>query len=293
MSRRLDTVARFWTAGLLAIAAWSAYEFGWVGAQSGVLGQTRYAGQGLVSVVHINLVSVALGTGVVWFAVFLGLMCARRAHLVGDWLDGALLVGLLSSLSFFQLTMPHLRSNYYQSRYFLPLVVPFMTLFVLRRTAVWRASRFWLVTAPVLAFNLVFSGFLATTPEFGNTNHLIVQLERAVPRGAVVLGLGEEPRFDWLFANIVRYDLGGRYGSLGTEEVKGMQLLRQFRDEQDPPVLFVLSDRPLPLDSAVPVQRLEEVDIVYNYWSKILYPLSARRVLRTYFLYPLSVPAPA
>jgi hypothetical protein len=169
------------------------------------------------------------------------------------------------------------------------LVVPFTSLFVLRRIAAWRALRFWLVTAAVLSFNLVYSSFLATTPEFEDTNSLIAQLKRVIPKGSIVLGLGREPHFDWLFANVVRYDLEARYGSLGSQEREGLRLLQQFREEEGPQVLFVVSDRPLPLEpSRVPVQELKEVDNVYFRWSGVLYPLTSQRVERTYLVYRLS-----
>jgi len=283
----MDTMARAWTAGLFILAAWYGYQLGWA-APADVL-RVPYANRGFESLVHMNLVSVCLATGVVFLPVLLGVIFSRRGRPIRDWLDLALIGGLLTSLTFYQLTMSSVVLNYYLSRYFLPLIVPFITLAVLRRAAAWNARRFWLLTGPVLSFNLVFSTFLVLTPEFGDTSTLIAKLKRTVPARAVVLGLGREPHLDWLFANIVRYDLDGRYGSLGSDERTGLQRLDEFRAEANPPVLYVVSDRPLPPARAgVLVQQLREVNNHYLPWSNVVYPLTARRVEYSYFVYRLS-----
>lgn len=285
---------RLWLAAILAYTVWAGYELGWTGRLIGESmpagawdNRVNYVNRGWPSLAHLNLVSIALGCGVVPFLAFLGLFAVPRswrgAELVEGTRDLFLLVGILLNLSIYTFIRYDTPFNYYASRYFLPVLVPFVLLFVLNKASGWKATGFYAMTLPVVAANGLFATFLATHPERPTRNDLIQEARKVVPEGSTMLTVGR-PGIHRFWATLVIYDLESQYRYLG-EDPEVLRLLTR-RPEAMGGELFLLSDRPLALDpDAATRSLLERRDVAYDYPLRIFYPLRARESHRAYSLY--------
>lgn len=288
---RLPWLAPLLLGATLAYSAWHGIALGWGNVAAAVPWKAGYAGRGVLSLAHLSVVSVALALGITFFVVLVGLVLCRPRAVVRDELDLWLVIGALAALAAHVVINPDLRENYYHSRYFLPMVVPFALLYVLRRAAAWRDRYFCLLVLPVLLFDVVFSGFLLSAPPLQAPMRFARQLQADVPAGSTVLALGSARRTDWLVANLVRYDLRSRYlylgerdGGGGGEALATAAGLRQQGENG----LFLLSERRLPLlEGTNPVRRYQLRDRVPLLWEDVMYPFRYTWHVEAYNLYDL------
>ena len=286
--RHRETLIRLWMLCVVLYTLRACYKLGWTATlleSSGLRGawgnRVHYANKGLASLAHLNVVSVALGCGVVFFVLLLVLFFLPRYRLISDVGDLFLLVGILLNLSIYTFVRYDTPFNYYASRYFLPVLVPFVVLFVFKQIAQWDARWFWVLLAPGLAFNLFYSTFIARVPEFHAQNEVIRELKEFIPRGSTVLSFGNLYTHH-LFANIAIYDLESEYAYLGLD-VSVLDTLPEYHSRLGSSV-YLLSDRGLVLNSdAVVRRRLSAKDVAYP--GGILYPHVAKESNRMYDVY--------
>ncbi len=288
---RMARLIPLWVAFLLGYSVWRGYQLGWTDDLAHLPARETYVNLGLESVLHVTIVSVALASGVVFFLLFLAMALIPRLRLISDTADLFLAAAVLPAMTFYFFILPDVRHNYYLSRYFLPVIAPFIVIFVLKRAAGWRRWKFWATVGPVLAFNVFYSSFVATTPEHQGRNRMIRELEAVIPAGAPVFALGAQRSVHLLFSNIVRYDLEAEYGYLGQDFDSGMRMLGKYVAGHDPDALYLVSDREVPLDASVASRRRFVIaNNNYVLRSKILYPYKSQKTEERFFLYSVEEP---
>ncbi len=280
-----------WVISLLLYSAWRGYQLGWTNDLAHLPTRDAYVNQGLESVVHVTILSIALASGVIFFLVFLIITLTPRLRPIRDSIDLFLVSAILPTMTFYLLILQDIRHNYYLSRYFLPVIAPFIVIYALKRIAHWRRSRFWAAVAPVLVFNLFYSTFIAITPEHSGRSQMIQGMKAVIPKGSEVFGLGQHQLVHFLFANITRYDLESKYGYLGEESRDGMETLREYVLDSDPKSPFLISDQEIPLGFSVALRRKFVLpNNRYVYWGRILYPYRATRAQEIFYLYDVLEP---
>ncbi len=288
---RLARLIPAWVVLLLLYSAWRGYQLGWTDDLAHLPARGAYVNQGLESVVHVTIFSVALASGVLFFLIFLAVALLPRLRPIRDAFDLFLVAGVLPTATCYFLIFPDIRHNYYLSRYFLPVMAPFIVVFALKRIARWQDWRFWATMTPALAFNLLFSGFIAVTPEYVGRTQMIREMKALIPEASQVFTLGRQETVHLLFANIARYDLQSKYGYLGEESGSGMDLLREHILDHDPESPFLVSDQEVPLGLSVSLQnRFVLTNNRYVHWGGILYPYRAQTTQETYYLYSVQEP---
>lgn len=290
---------KVWIVLLLLEGVRTAYLLGWSDyyIKNAELGSSwgerlNYANQGWVGVVHHNFVSIALGTGLSLLAVALLASLSWRRRPATDRTDLFLLTGWVTALTIYFMVRPDTPFNYYASRYFVPVLIPFIILYGFKSLAGIRHRWFYLAVTPVLCFNVVFSGFQAIVPTFQGRHAMVRQLDERLPEGALVASIGRAEWAHFFGANVVRYDLNSFYARLSEDLGVAMRevgvLIRYLQSRS----VFVLSDKPISrlrqLDLAV--SEIVGTDQVYEYPYQIFYPLSAKKVRMQVFLYEIENP---
>lgn len=253
MPGKLDTLLRVWLWVVFAYFAWTAYLIGWTdfyaaGGDEFAVGswaaRTRYAGTGLNAVLHLNLSGIAQAVGPLIFLVFVTAVLWPGRRIVNDRFDLFALVAILTGLSLYTFVLIDKPTNYYHSRYYLPVIVPLMFLYAVKSL---RGAPGWLfaaITVGTIAISLPFAYQLVSKPPFQNRYDLIEHAESVIPRNAAVLAWGNKGRpFHLMWANVIKYHTGSDYLFIGEDDAKALGWIEQFRCVAEQRPVYVISDR--------------------------------------------------
>lgn len=291
--RWVEVGLRSWMLIVLGYTVWIGYRLGWTDdlkQDSWTLGawsrRVQYANQGVESLLHLNLFSIMLATGVVLLPVLIGILILPRIRLLEDDVDLFFSFGFLSTLSIYTFIRPDTPINFYASRYFLPLLVPFAVFLTLKKIARSHVAGFLACLLPVLVFNLFYVVFFATSPVYQGRHRLANELRKMIPENAVVFSLGDDPYVHHLFANMIHYNTTARYGYL--KELSVLGFLPQAIERLDADAIFLISDQPLWQQQAEIEERVLTLrDRPYVYWHNIMYPIRTYPVVRRFYVYLL------
>lgn len=302
----LEPALRLWFLAILGWFTWTAYRLGWTDHYQ-VAGQAYakaswslrldYAGTGWGAVSHLNLVSIALGTGIALFVVFVVLVLWPRHRLVRDTFDLIALVGILSTLSLYTFLLFDMPTNYYYSRYFLPVLVPLVMLYALRRLGSARPWLFVGVMVLSLAFAARYTPLLVREPAYQGRVDMARWMKGVIPEGSVVFVAGEPQReLRLLLPMLIHYDLRSSYMYLGPElhAFPGRFWINHQRIAPSAGPVFVVTGSPLPHPLPPALPAYEEVgtytlrDRFYPLGTE--YPRRSNEVERSFYVYRFEPP---
>lgn len=187
---------KIWVGVIVITTIYNSYLLGWTRKfvpseinpwLSWSTGRAVYANKGLNSVIHMNFVSISLATGVILLGVVLTVLILKTDIIFKDtkliYTTYALLI-LLSIYTFFTIDTP---TNYYNSRYFLPVVIPTtILLFIMVSNMMKLKYVFVIIFIVSLLFNIRYDYYLFKDKVFQERFTTIEQLQSIIPENEYV-----------------------------------------------------------------------------------------------------------
>jgi hypothetical protein len=191
---------------LLAVYCYYGYLLGWTNHfrpkhSSGSAWSKRleYIDKGIHSIVHLNIVSVALGTSIIVLPSVMLLLLLKTRTLLNRNVNIFLIYATLFVLTENTVLRLDVPFNYYASRYFLPILIPL--LYILFATIMDGLNRRILiipVIAVILLFNVPYVYNLYTHPLYQDNFSVVDSINRYIPKDSYVFLIGNEDLRNYL-----------------------------------------------------------------------------------------------
>lgn len=198
MKKNIDLISlsiRIWTILILVYTFYKGYVLGWTESMipdvmdpfSSWSARALYANKGMYSLMHLNLFSIFLSTGliVVPTVIYVFLIQPRIVLQSKMLIFGAFaILFVLSIYTFLRIDTP---SNYYASRYFVPVLIPLLIFFFVVFLNTVR-SRFLvaLTLVSIVTFNFFYSYQIFKNPERTERFDLLRNIGKYVHQDSVV-----------------------------------------------------------------------------------------------------------
>ena len=280
---------------LLMMAGWTAYrgyQLGWtdrfvhdpLNLAAWTL-RSQYAGTGWKALLHLDVVSMALATGVIGLPALLVQAVWRPRRLCGSGREGFLLAAALWSLcvyTFFRVDTP---VNYYASRYYIPVFVPSVMLLLGVGLATMPRLAASVLALAGIAFNLTYDAALYRQPGSNEQTRFLEDVVRGA-EGARVLFVRNDLRTLQLLA--VPFLAEHRLPVVNVaspDEGSARQAMKDYSAQLKVREAAVLSTRP-PSDGPYKVLRLDECRMTRDAASAslVFYPRRWECVAQDYYL---------
>ena len=283
---------------LLAQVALMAYRMGWTLAlvenmpealaRGGWWTREDDLGKGLSSVLHHSLVSLVLGTSLVFtplvlMGVFLFEKVPGARFLLRDdareveAADLFMACGWALAFAIFFFLRPDVPNNPDWSRYLIPVGVSLVLLWSTRVLSWLRGPWVAVLLTVAMVYTVVFTGFQVRQPIFQGRFDLIRQLDERLPDNALVFTVGELRWVQLFAANALRYDLDAVPIYVGRNEREGRRIMNDVIRALGPVQAYIVSDHPLRLEGAdLDTTEITAEDWDYRLYEGIIYPLRAQ-----------------
>lgn len=159
-----------------------------------------YVGQGWIAIRRLNMVNILLSTGIIAIPfIFLYSFLRKNKQ---DVIENCLYLICLYSIAIFTFIQVDTPNNYYASRYFVPMVIPSITLLmakIVNKSVITKIIFVW-----IMCFNLYFDRYFIDRGSFAGQYQLLEDVLDKIPKEAIVVFRSKDKSLNQILINNLR-----------------------------------------------------------------------------------------
>jgi hypothetical protein len=293
-SRLSGIIVRLWVICLLLLNAYNAYVLGWtnklvpknIREWNSWSARAIYAMKGFFSLPHLNLFSILMAGSLVVPPIIFLFLLVKPKQITADKKAVYLAYGYLFLMTIFTVLKIDTPKNYYASRYFLPVLVPFSVILLAVLLKMQESKLFYLpLIAAVLLFNVPYDYNLYKVDGYQKSYQTIEQLQAIIPPKSYVFLVGDK-NLERFLKLPLKYMCGLKVINIyseGKSQGEITNLMDSYGNALNMSKSYVISLSPPPYEKGTDYKVIERIR-KRRPW-RILYPTGFSESTRKYYVY--------